>query len=228
MLIGGLHKISLIDYPQKLAAVVFTYGCNFRCPYCHNPELFTPKKDYLIPESQVFDFLKTRIGKLDAVVISGGEPCIQQDLIDFIQKIKDMGFLLKLDTNGSFPQKLKEIIDLKIVDYIAMDVKAPLDKYKSVTNSNINTNNILQSINTIINSSVDHEFRTTVVKSQLSEEDILEITSLIKGSKRYYLQKFVPSKTLDQSFSKQKSYEKDELIAITSRIETDGLNCFIR
>jgi len=228
MLIGGLHKFSLIDYPEKIAAVVFTYGCNFRCPYCHNPELLYPKKDGLIPELQIFDFLKTRTNKLDAVVISGGEPCLQQDLIEFMRKIKDMGFLVKLDTNGSFPQKIQEIIELGIVDYLAMDVKGPVNKYRHITNSNVNTNNILQSIDIIINSSIDHEFRTTVVKSQLAREDIFQISSLIKGSKRYYLQKFIPSKTLDQSFSTQKSYTEEEFISIKTFIEEKNLSCSIR
>ena len=228
MLIGGFQKFSLIDYPQKLAAIVFTQGCNFRCPYCHNPELLTKTSDSLIKESLVFDFLRTRIGKLDAVVISGGEPCLQDDLVDFIQKIKNIGFLVKLDTNGSFPEKFKEIINLKLVDYIAMDVKSPIEKYKEVTNSEINPDNILQSIDIIKTSGVDYEFRTTIVKSQLNEQDIYQIGQMISGAKRYYLQKFIPSKTLDKDFETAETYSDNELAEIKSPLINYNLDCFIR
>jgi len=228
MIIGGFQKFSMIDYPEKFSAIVFTQGCNFRCPYCHNPELLLQTSDSLIKESLVFDFLKTRIGKLDAVVVSGGEPCLQSDLVSFVQKIKDMGFLVKLDTNGSFPDKLQELINLKLVDYIAMDIKAPIEKYKEITNSAIDTYNILRSIDIIINSNIDHEFRTTIVKSQLSEQDILQIGELIKSAKRYFLQKFIPLKTLDKNFAKQESYLDKELIDIKTNFEEYNFTCLVR
>ncbi|OQX50761.1 MAG: anaerobic ribonucleoside-triphosphate reductase activating protein [Candidatus Cloacimonas sp. 4484_209] len=133
MKIGGFQKVSLIDYPGKICAIVFTRGCNFRCPYCHNPELVLPENySPLIPEEEIFSFLEKRRGKLDAVEITGGEPTLQEDLTEFIRKIKEMGFLVKLDTNGSFPSVLEKVIYSGLVDYIAMDVKAPLEKYRQV------------------------------------------------------------------------------------------------
>lgn len=228
MIIGGFQKCSLIDYPEKIAAIVFTQGCNFRCPYCHNPELLPLKGDVLVEESFIFDFLNTRKGKLDAVVITGGEPCLQPDLIEFIEKIKKMGFLVKLDTNGSFPDKLQKIIDLNIVDYVAMDIKAPIEKYKEITCSAINTDNIAKSIDIIINSNIEHEFRTTIVKSLLSEQDIYKIGEIISESKKYCMQKFVPSKTLDEKFIDEETYFDDELIAIKKHFEKYNFNCVIR
>lgn len=228
MIIAGFQKFSLIDYPEKIAAIVFTQGCNFRCAYCHNPELLNKTSSSEFSELLVLEFLETRIGKLDAVVISGGEPCLQSDLIVFMKKIKKLGFLIKLDTNGSFPAKLKEIVDLKLVYYIAMDIKAPTEKYKEITRSVVDTNNILKSIDIIANSNIDHEFRTTIVKSQLSVSDIYQIGSLIKGAKRYYLQKFIPVKTLDKSFVTQEAYSKKELIEMKKHLEQYKFNCFIR
>ncbi|HPO83020.1 MAG TPA: anaerobic ribonucleoside-triphosphate reductase activating protein, partial [bacterium] len=125
MLIGGLHKLSLIDYPGKLSAVVFTRGCNFRCPYCHNPELIEDNGGDIIDEEEVFSFLDERKGKLDGVVMTGGEPTLQSDIAEFLEKVKRLGFFVKLDTNGSYPERIKELIDRKLLDYIAMDIKAP-------------------------------------------------------------------------------------------------------
>ncbi len=144
MLIRELKKSSLIDYPEKISAVIFTQVCNFRCHYCHNPDLFALTSCSSINEQDVMSFLQTRKQKIDAVVISGGEPCLQKDLVGFIKKIKDMDFLVKLDTNGSFPDKLEAIINLKLVDYIAMDIKSPLNKYKNIVNSDVDINNILK------------------------------------------------------------------------------------
>jgi pyruvate formate lyase activating enzyme len=134
MKIGGLQKFSLLDYPGKISAVVFTQGCNFRCPYCHNPELVDPERfQECIPEDEIFAFLETRRGKLEAVTVTGGEPTIQNGLSSFVRRIKDMGFMVKLDTNGSRPEVLEELIRHKLIDYIAMDIKAPLEKYEAVT-----------------------------------------------------------------------------------------------
>lgn len=146
--------------------------------------------------------MNSRKGKLDGVVITGGEPCLQKGLIDFIKQIKDMGFLVKLDTNGTFPSVLKDVLPL--VDYIAMDIKAPLYKYRDITQVNIDTEKIKESINIIMNSGIDYEFRTTVVKSQLNIKDFAAIGELIKGAEKYYLQKFVPSKTLDTNLMSEK------------------------
>lgn len=209
MIIGGFQKTSLIDYPEKISAIVFTQGCNFRCGYCHNPELIKTDGS-LIEESSVLNFLESRTGKLDAIVITGGEPTLQKDLIDFIKKIKTMNYLVKIDTNGTSPESISTLINENLIDYIAMDIKSPLESYKGIINTNINTDLIQKSINLIINSSIDYEFRTTVVKSQLNVEIFEEIGKLINGAKNYYLQEFVPSKTLDPAFLSEKSYSNDE------------------
>ena len=208
MQIGGIQKTSLLDYPDKISAIVFTQGCNFRCGYCHNPELLVMKNIAPFSQDEIFEFLKTRIGKLDAVVITGGEPCLQQDLLKFIKAIKALGFLVKLDTNGSYPQVLNNV--LPYVDYVAMDIKAPSGKYLDVTKVNINTHNIEKSINLIMKSGVDYEFRTTVLKNQLNFDDFDEIGKMINGAKKYYLQKFVPTKILDAKLINEKTYTDTE------------------
>ena len=200
MLIGGFQKTSLLDYPEKISAIVFTQGCNFRCPYCHNPELL--KADGNTPNvsvSSVLDFLKTRRGKLDGVVITGGEPCLHVDLPEFIKEIKKLGFLVKLDTNGSYPGMLERLTEENLLDYIAMDIKAPLNRYKYISGIDIDINKIKMSIKHIMNCGTHYEFRTTVLKRLLSIEDFEKIGNEIHGAKRYYLQKFVPSKVLDEN-----------------------------
>jgi len=210
-IINGLQKSTLIDFPKKIASIVFSQGCNFRCGYCHNPELLSlniPKTQ--ISTEEVLSFLKTRKGKLDGVVVTGGEPTLQAGLYDFIKEIKSMGFLVKLDSNGSNPKILEKLIRDNLLDYIAMDIKAPLDKYSEITNVKINTENIQKSINMIMNSGVDYEFRTTVVKSQLSFDDFEKIGKLINGAKRYYLQKFVASKIYDETLQNETTYSNEE------------------
>ena len=172
-IIGGLQKTSLLDFPKKIAAIVFTQGCNFRCGYCHNAELLDFSAEPKVKEEDFFDFLTKRKGKLDGVVITGGEPTVQSGLKEFILKIKDLGFEVKLDTNGTNPKVLSEL--LQIIDYVAMDIKAPFTKYGMIAGVNVNIENIRESINLIISSNVDYEFRTTVVKSQLEFCDFEEI-----------------------------------------------------
>lgn len=208
MQIGGLQKTSLLDFPEKISAIVFTQGCNFRCGYCHNPELIVMKNTDNYTTDGVLEFLKTRRGKLDGVVITGGEPCLQNGLIEFIEKVKEEGFLVKLDSNGMMPDVLARALPL--VDYVAMDIKAPLAKYPDIVRVKVDTNKIRKSISMIMQSGVDYEFRTTVVKSQLSYSDFEEIGQLIKGAKRYYLQKFVPSKTLDEKMMSETTYSSEE------------------
>lgn len=204
MIIGGLQKTSLLDFPEKIAAIVFTMGCNFRCGYCHNPELINGEAKI----EEVFEFLKTRQGKLDGVVITGGEPCLQKDLPEFIKQVKELGFAVKLDTNGSFPEMLEKV--LPDLDYVAMDIKAPLEKYSRIVNVDVDTSKILKSIEVLKNGGVDYEFRTTVVKSQLSFEDFEKIGQLIQGAPRYYLQRFEASKILDKSLENEKTYSTEE------------------
>lgn len=213
MLIGGLQKTSLLDFPEKISAIVFTAGCNFRCGYCHNPELI---KQVALVKDDIFAFLQTRIGKLDGVVITGGEPCLQKDLPEFIKQIKSMGFAVKLDTNGSFPEMLETV--LPDLDYVAMDIKAPLEKYSEIVNVPVNTDNILKSIRMLQNSGIDHEFRTTVLESQLTFEDFESIGHLLNGSKKYILQKFVPSKILDEELLNHKTYSNEQFQKIINML----------
>ena len=216
--IAGLKKTSLLDYPEKISAIVFTKGCNFKCGYCHNPQLLenNSKNDSISIES-FFEFLNTRKGKLDGVVITGGEPTLQKDLKLFIEKIKSLGFLVKLDTNGSNPNIVEDLIKNNLVDYIAMDIKAPLNKYSSIINKDIDTDKIEKSIEIIMQSGIDYEFRTTVLKSQISREDFNEIGKLIKGAKKYYLQKFeVKTDILDSSLINEKTYTNEEFYEIIS------------
>ncbi len=219
MLIGGLQRSSLIDYPEKISAIVFTQGCNLRCGYCHNPELVQAKM-FIRPlsEKKFFDFLKTRQGKLDAVTITGGEPTLQSDLPEFIAKIKKLDFLVKLDTNGRDPRMLQGLLKKKLLDYIAMDIKAPLSKYEEVCGILAPVREIQQSISLIMKSGVDYEFRTTVVKGQLTPDDLLEIGKLIKNARLYILQKFEPSKTNDTEFMKRTTYSDEEFERVRRKL----------
>ncbi|HPA83827.1 MAG TPA: anaerobic ribonucleoside-triphosphate reductase activating protein [Deltaproteobacteria bacterium] len=215
MRIGYLQKTSLIEYPGKISAVVFTQGCNFRCPYCHNPELvdpsrFTPHLD--IPD--IFSFLEIRRGRCDAVTITGGEPCMQAGLLSFIKEVKEMGYLVKLDTNGSFPEVLFEATMSGLVDYIAMDVKAPLSRYEETVRITCDPAAVEESIGIVMRSGLPYEFRTTMVKGLLNLEDFKAIGCMIKGARHYILQRFVASKHLDERFAQAGSFSEEEISSI--------------
>ena len=217
--LAGLQKTTFIDYPEKIACIVFTQGCNFRCGYCHNPELFENKEPVLSVPA-FFEFLNKRKGKLDGVVITGGEPTLHgKDLIEFIKEVKSLGFLVKLDTNGTHPDVLQELLNENLLDYIAMDIKAPLAKYKTITRTDIDTKIVKKSIDMIMNSGVDYEFRTTIVKSQLSVEDLRQIGELIQGAKRYYMQKFLATKILDETLMSEESYTDEEFKNLRTILE---------
>jgi pyruvate formate lyase activating enzyme len=207
MLLGGLQKLTLIDYPGKVAATVFTVGCNFRCPFCHNPELVFP--DFggatgAVSEKEFFDFLKIRQGKLDGVCITGGEPTIQKDLLDFMKKIKDLGFLVKLDSNGTRPDVLKKAYDNNLVDFVAMDIKNCPEKYDRTNGTETDIERIKLSTELIRNSGNGYEFRTTVVPGLHVEEDFDKIGMWLKGSDRYALQQFRnEGKILDEEFGEK-------------------------
>ncbi len=213
MLIGGLQKTSLLDFPDRISAIVFTAGCNFRCGYCHNPELINS----IAPVQDVLEFLQSRTGKLDGVVITGGEPCLQKELPEFIKEVKSFGFAVKLDTNGSLPNMLEKV--LPDVDYVAMDIKAPLDKYSLIVNRHVDIEKISQSIDMIMSYGVDYEFRTTVVSSQLGFDDFQKIGLLLNGASRYYLQKFIPAKVLDRTFYDKKTYSNEEFNKIIEMLK---------
>lgn len=217
MIIGGLQQTSLIDFPEKISAIIFTQGCNFRCSYCHNPELLKAQNtDYSF--EKIMEFLKKRIGKLDGVVITGGEATLQNDLPECISKIRELGFEIKLDTNGTNPEMLQNLINQGLVDYIAMDIKAPLDKYFDITGLNFNTEKIMQSINIIKSSGVEYEFRTTVLKKFLDKSDFEKIGDLLDGTKKYYLQKFVSAKILDGTLIDEKNYTDEEFEEIAENL----------
>lgn len=227
MLICGLQKNTLIDYPGHVACTVFLCKCNLRCPWCYSRELVLPEEiehQPKISEDEFFGFLKERKGLLEGVVICGGEPTVHQDLSDFIRKIKEMGFLIKLDTNGSNPQMLKKLI--KEVDYVAMDVKVPKERYKEVLG--VDAKNIDESINILKNSGVDHEFRTTVVPTILEKEDIINIAKWLSPAKKYYLQNFRPEKTVDPEFEKIKSYSDEYLLEIQKAVSSYFEVCEVR
>jgi pyruvate formate lyase activating enzyme len=198
MRIGGLQRVSLIDYPGLISAVVFTQGCNFRCPFCHNPELVDPERfDAPLDEGNVLGFLEKRRGKLDGISITGGEPTLQPDLASFAGRLKEMGFLVKVDTNGSRPDVLADLIAGGQVDFIAMDVKAPLKKYDLLTVTRSSGLLIRESIGLVMASGLPYEFRTTAVPSLLTDRDFREIGKLVEGADRFVLQRYTRSKQLD-------------------------------
>lgn len=219
VIIGGFQKSSLIDYPEKISAIIFTQGCNFRCPYCHNPELILTTANSSLDESAILNFLASRQGKLDGVVITGGEPTLHKSLPEFIKQIKDLGFLIKLDTNGSNPEMLQELLDENLIDYVAMDIKAPIEKYSTIAGDKVSTENILKSFEILKQSEIEHEYRTTVVKSILKPTDFEQIGKMIEGAGKYYLQRFVPTKTLNESFLNQETYSDEEFAPIIETLK---------
>lgn len=195
MFISGLQKLTLLDYPGKVACTVFTGGCDFRCPFCHNASLVIP--DRLASdtnEEEVLSFLKKRIGILDGVAVTGGEPLMHGEIDDFLKRVKDMGYPVKLDTNGSFPEHLERIVDSGLVDRVAMDIKNSPELYgKTVGIPGYDLSKVERSKNFLLNGKIDYEFRTTVVKGLHSAESLKEAAQWIEGAKEYYLQQYKDS-----------------------------------
>ncbi len=223
MLISGIQKLSLLDFPDTPACIVFTPGCNFRCGMCHNPEFVLPEKilqikDSFIPEDAFFAFLQQRKDMLEGVVITGGEPTLMGDLIPFTQKIKNMGFKVKLDSNGSLPQILQKIIDKKIIDYIAMDIKSDPDEYETVAGLCMKPERIRTSIKTIINSGIPHEFRSTLIKEIHTPQILRKMAQEIRGAQNIFLQSFRSEHTLDPAFKQMTSFDEDEMKSIADTI----------
>lgn len=223
MKLGGLQKLTLIDYPGKVAATVFTIGCNFRCPFCHNPELVLANESFetgSLSEKEFFEFLKSRKGKLDGVCITGGEPTIQPDILEFIKKIKKLGFLVKLDSNGTRPDVLRKAFQEKLVDFVAMDIKSSLESYAKTCGGNVDLERIKLSVDLIRNSGVDYEFRTTVVPGIHKENDFGKIAKWLEGSKKYALQEYRDEgKILDESLRETIKNEIIDLEKIKKKIE---------
>jgi len=231
MQIGGLQKLTLIDYPGRLAATVFLCGCNFHCPWCYSSELVLPKKiknQPKISEKEFFDFLNERKNLLEGVTICGGEPTINKDLPQFCKKIRRLGYFVKLDTNGSNPEMLEELINNKLIDYVAMDVKLPKERYPEIYGKRVKIKNIEKSINILKIKKIDSEFRTTVVPTILDKEDISKIARWVGPAKRYYLQNFRPEKTIDPKFEKIKPYPEEYLISIQKAIAPFFEICQVR
>lgn len=211
MNIGGLQKLTLLDYPGKLACTVFTIGCNFRCPFCHNASLVLFEESGQMSEEEVLLFLKKREGVLDGVCITGGEPCLQNDLEDFIKKVRAFGFSVKLDTNGSFPQKLSSLLEKGLLDYVAMDIKTSKERYLEVCgiqNEKL-LENVCKSVEILKSSSVPHEFRTTTARELQTEADFKKIGEWLKNEKNYFIQQYVNSG--DLVGEEKTPYEKEEL-----------------
>ena len=205
MKIGGINTLTLLDYPGKVSAIVFTAGCNFRCGYCHNVQFVLPEqieklKGSFIPEEKFFNFLDTRKGLLDGVVVSGGEATIHPDLPEFMKKIKDKDFLVKLDTNGTNPRMLEKLYAEKLVDYVAMDIKMPLDEYESLAGIKVHADPMRKCVELIKNSGVDYEFRTTVIDEFHDTEVLERIFKDIGHVKTFTIQNFRPEKTIDPKF----------------------------
>ena len=214
--IGGFIRVDSVNYPSLLACTIFTRGCNFRCPYCHNPGFVvdvkpdaTPLNAEFYTPDEISSYIKQRKGLLDAIVISGGEPCMQKGLKEFLIQAKELGLKTKIDTNGSFPQVLEDLLDSKLVDYVAMDLKTSWDKYLLLGFDNVEL--VKKSVKLVMQKAPDYEFRTTCVHPIVEPEDFEKMAKAICGAKKYYLQAFKNKVTLDVSYHSAISYTDDEL-----------------
>ncbi len=227
MQIHGFNKTTLLDFPGHLASTVFTGGCNMRCPYCQNADLvLNPMSQPLISEEVVFDHIKKRKGIIEGVCITGGEPTLQADLEDFIKRLKELGVMVKLDSNGYRPEVLKRLMENGLLDYVAMDIKSSLDDYHTVAGVKLDTSLIKESIDLLKNGPIDYEFRTTVVKELHSKETFEKIGELLSGAKQYFLQGYIDSeRVIDRRFS---SYTKEELEGFVTILKKTIKNVSIR
>ena len=235
--IGGLQKLTLIDYPGKIACTVFLAGCDYRCPWCYNPELVLPEeieKSPEISEKDFFNFLRERKGLLEGVCITGGEPTLNKDLPEFCQKIKKMGYSIKLDTNGSNPEMLKNLINKKLVNYVAMDIKAPQEKYKEAIGFKKRSfpyllDRINESIDILKQGKIDYEFRSTMIPGLLGKEDIIEIVKWIGPAKKYCLQNFKTGEnTINPDFKKMNPCLEEYLLEIQKAVAPFFEICQVR
>jgi len=229
MVIGGFQKTSLSDFPGVISSIVFTRGCGFRCPYCHNPELVEPSRfGPVVSKSDVKAFLRSRAGRIEGVVVTGGEPTAQPDLPEFLAEIKSMGLKVKLDTNGSDPDRLRSLISERLVDFIAMDVKAPLDLYEKVVRVPVDAADILASVQLVLACGLPHEFRTTFGGSPLSLADLPAIGELVRGCQRYVIQAFRGGKTLEPGIAGSHSPDSRHLKQAAARLTAEGVPATVR
>lgn len=228
MKIGGFQKTSLLDYPDRISAIVWTSGCNFRCPFCYNKNLALGTAE-LFPKDEILSFLSKRKEQLEGVVISGGEPLLQEDIVDFVERIKNLRLLVKIDTNGAFPGKLGELLEKQLVDYIAMDVKAPKRKYRELIGVDVDISKIEASIALIKNKAPAYEFKTTFIPGLLKKEDIVEIAKWIEGADTYYLQQFKPISPLVSSVLENAvPYSRDYVFETLTAIKSFFKRCAVR
>ena len=211
MKLAGIQKLSLIDFPGHVASIVFVQGCNFKCGYCQNPELIALGREPGFPEAELFDYLTLRKDMIEGVVVTGGEPVIHKDLPEFLKRIKDMGFKVKLDTNGSDPDMIEHLLREHLLDYIAVDLKTSPHKYNTLTDVKNIEELIQKTIRWTMLSTVPYEFRTTCVPGVVDEEDIITIGRLVRGARRFCLQQYRPLVTYDPSFRDIKPYDPDTL-----------------
>ena len=230
MIIGGLQKNSLIDFPGKLSCVCFVSGCNFRCPYCHNPDLVRHPGHVFLDEPGFFDFLLSRKGFIDGVVVSGGEPTLQKDLFPFVSRIKAEGFAVKLDTNGSRPEILRDLTERALLDYIAMDIKTDPALYPLFMQKEIDPEAIPSSVRLIMASGIPYEFRTTCVRPFVDARSVGTIARLIQGCFLYVLQNFSPTRVLQPEFFKNRKagYDQEEMSQLKSIADPWVKKCVIR
>lgn len=227
MTINGMQKLTLLDYPGNVACLIFTQGCNFRCPFCHNSGLLDMNNNCeKIDEKEVFKYLEKRKGLLDGVCISGGEPLLQKDIEDFIRKVKDLGYKVKLDTNGSSPKKLKQLIEDGLIDYVAMDIKNDFLNYDKTAGMCTNIDNIKKSIEIIENSNIEYEFRTTIVKQFHDVGKLEKIIQYIGPNARYYIQNYQDcSSVLQRGLN---GFDNEELLNIKNTLGVKYPNLVVR
>lgn len=223
-----LLPLSTIDYDGFLSSVIFTYGCNFRCPYCHNPELVLKSNEKFLSQAQILPEIRQRQKLIDAVVITGGEPLLHKGIFELIKSLKSLNLKIKLDTNGSFPNELKSLIRGKLIDYIAMDIKNSLKKYPMTTGTKISTNQIIKTINIIKNSDIKHEFRTTVVPGFHTTDDINSITKLINKQSKYFIQNFVRTKHINTAMLPNEGFSQTQLATFRRIANQNVANVKIR
>ena len=218
MKLHGLQKMTLLDFPGHVACTVFLGGCDFRCPFCHNFELIDGTAEPVMDETELFSFLESRKGLIDGVAITGGEPCLHKDLPELIRKIRAIGYPVKFDTNGYHPEMLKSIIDEGLVEYVAMDIKNSEEKYEITCGVDlIDMDKIRESISILINSGIEYEFRTTVIKEFHEEDDFPKMCEMIKGAKRYFLQRFTDRDSVPYGNLTPPSFDEMRLFADISR-----------
>ena len=210
--IKGIEKFSSRDFPGHISSTVFLGGCTFRCPYCHNADLvLRPESIQTMPVDIFLSYLDGRKGWLEAVCLSGGEPLLHEDIEDIIRVVRERGLLVKLDTNGSFPERLEGLLTAGLLDWVAMDVKAPLERYREVTRSNVDVESIVRSADVLRNSGVRYTFRTTVVPGLVGKEDVVKIGEWLNGAANYLIQQFAPQTTIDPAFLEVKPFSRAEL-----------------